>query len=320
MVQLKQLTTSLLLILMLVACGGSGAAESTAPITVLTATSPPLQPAATLEAPTAVPSAPTTASPTEAPTATVTIPEPQATVSSAVGDQLVTITYTYRIRNSYDHDPLAFTQGLVYRDGTLYEGTGLNGRSSLRRVDLETGEVLQMITLDQQYFGEGIVIWEERIIQLTWRSNQGFVYDRESFDLLDTFTYPTEGWGITHDGSKLMMSDGTSTIYFWDPETLAEIGSIEVRDATGPIVRLNELEYIDGEIWANVWQTDRIARIDPATGWVVGWIDFSGLLDGVPTTSPTDVLNGIAYDAETCRIFVTGKLWPKLFEIELIPQ
>ena len=215
---------------------------------------------------------------------------------------------------------MAFTQGLVYLDGILYEGTGLNGRSSLRQVDLETGEVLQMVELEEQYFGEGIVIWEDRIIQLTWQNNQGFVYDRESFTLLDTFSYPTEGWGITHDGQLLIMSDGTSNLYFWDPETLAETGRITVQDATGPIVRLNELEYINGEVWANIWQTNHIAVIDPATGWVNGWLDMSGLLDGVEITSPIDVLNGIAHDPATGRIWITGKLWPKIFEIELVAE
>lgn len=227
--------------------------------------------------------------------------------------------YTYEVINSYPHDPNAFTQGLVYEDGIFYEGTGLYGQSSLRRVDAASGEVQQMISLDEQYFGEGIVTWEDRIIQITWRENKGFVYDKSSFTLLQEFSYPTEGWGITHDGEKLIMSDGTATLTFWDPETLTEIGRLDVRDDRGPVVRLNELEYVAGEVWANIWQTDFIARIDLTTGQVVGWIDLSGLLDTAVITQPVDVLNGIAYDTATDRLFVTGKLWPQVYEIALMP-
>ena len=227
--------------------------------------------------------------------------------------------YTYQVINAYPHDPNAFTQGLVYEDGIFYEGTGLYGQSSLRQVDVTSGEVQQMISLDDQYFGEGITVWEDRIIQLTWQENTGFVYDKTSFDRLQEFNYPTEGWGITHDDQILIMSDGTATLYFWDPGTLAEIGHVDVFDENGPVVRLNELEYVEGEVWANVWQTNLIARIDPATGQVVGWIDLTGLLDTAVVTQPVDVLNGIAYDAATGRIFVTGKLWPQVYEIELIP-
>lgn len=227
-------------------------------------------------------------------------------------------TYTYTVVNSYPHDPQAFTQGLIYVDGVLYEGTGLNGRSSLRRVHLETGEVQEIVDLDQQYFGEGIALFGDRIIQLTWQSNVAFVYDAQSFERLGEFAYPTEGWGLTHDDTQLIMSDGTANLYFRDPETFAEIGRVEVRDATGPVVRLNELEYINGEVYANVWQTDRIARIDPQTGRVTGWIDLTGLLSAADRTPDVDVLNGIAYDAANDRLFVTGKLWPRLFEIDLI--
>lgn len=230
--------------------------------------------------------------------------------------------YTYRIVNIYPHDPNAFTQGLVWDNGVVYEGTGLNrdygGISTLRRVDLETGDVLQMITLPDQYFGEGIVVWEDTIIQLTWRNNVGFVYDKTSFALLREFNYPTEGWGITHDGERLIMSDGSDTLYFWDPQTLAEIGRVAVLDDDGPVVRLNELEYVDGEVWANVWQTDRLARIDPASGRVTGWVDLTGLLNNVALPRPPDVLNGIMVDAENGRLFVTGKFWPALFEIEVL--
>ena len=226
--------------------------------------------------------------------------------------------YTYNIVNIYPHDPGAFTQGLVFENGVLYEGTGGFGNSTLRRVELETGAILQIRELSAQFFGEGITIYGNKIIQLTWQSNIGFVYDKNSFELLQGFNYSTEGWGITHDGERLIMSDGTSTLHFLDPETFEEIGQLEVFDNDGPVIRLNELEYIQGEIYANVWQTDRIARIAPETGQVIGWVELGGLLTTEDRLEPVDVLNGIAYDANTDRLFVTGKLWPKLFEIELI--
>jgi glutamine cyclotransferase len=229
-------------------------------------------------------------------------------------------SYTYRVINTYPHDRNAFAQGLIFSDGILYEGTGLYGRSSLRRVDLETGQVLQFLPLPPQFFGEGITLFGNQIIQLTWKANTGFVYDKDSFELEKSFGYPTEGWGITHDGERLIMSDGTANLYFWDPETFAEIGRVEVYDNNGPVVRLNELEYINGEVYANVWQTNLIARIDPATGRVLGWIRLDGLLTAEDLSEPVDVLNGIAYDAENDRLFVTGKFWPKLFEIEVAPE
>lgn len=201
----------------------------------------------------------------------------------------------------------------------MIEGTGLWGSSSLREVDWDTGEVLKFLPLDEAYFGEGLTVFDNRIIQITWRSNTGFVYDLDSFELLETFHYPTEGWGITHDGERLIVSDGTATVYFWDPETLQEIGRIPITFEGEPVTRLNELEYVNGEIWANIWQTDRIARIAPESGVVLGWIDLSGLL---PPEDQIDdinaVLNGIAYDDENGRLFVTGKLWPTMFEIELV--
>ena len=225
--------------------------------------------------------------------------------------------YTYEIVNTFPHDPAAFTQGLIFLDGTLYEGTGLNGKSSLRRVTLESGEVRQQHNLETRFFGEGIVGFEQRIIQLTWRSQLAFVYDRDSFELLNQFTYTTEGWGLTHDGQRLIMSDGTATLYFRDPETFVETGRIEVHNDSQPVARLNELEYIEGEIFANIWQTDYLARIAPDSGEVLGWIDLTGLLS--PTQRRhTDVLNGIAYDPQNKRLFVTGKWWPYLFEIKLI--
>ncbi|MEZ4538893.1 MAG: glutaminyl-peptide cyclotransferase [Chloroflexota bacterium] len=228
-------------------------------------------------------------------------------------------TYTYRIINTYPHDPAAFTQGLIFVDGELYEGTGRWGESTLREVALATGAVLRSRPLDAQYFGEGITLLGDKIYQLTWQDQTGFVYDRDTFEPLQTFTYPHEGWGITQDGTRLIVSDGTATIRFWDPETLQETGQITVRDNEGPLNRLNELEFINGEIWAHIWLTDLIARISPETGDVLGYIDLTGLLDTSTLTQPVDVLNGLAFDSETGRIFVTGKLWPSLFEIEVIP-
>ena len=226
--------------------------------------------------------------------------------------------YSYRVVNEYPHDGDAYTQGLVFHDGELYESTGLYGNSSLRRVELETGSVLQIHELDDKYFGEGITFYNDRIIQLTWKENLGFVYARQSFEPIDDFSYSTEGWGITHDGIKLIMSDGSSTLYFLDPVTFEKIGSIEVTSAAEPIRHLNELEYINGEIFANIYRTDRIARINPVTGNVIAWIDLTGILRFKDTTSQTAVLNGIAYDSDTDRLFVTGKKWQKLFEIELV--
>ena len=227
--------------------------------------------------------------------------------------------FTYKVINSYPHDPTAFTQGLAFADGALYEGTGLRGLSTLRKVELETGDILQIRKIPNEEFGEGITIYEDKIIQLTWQSNLGYVYDRESFELIEEFNYPTEGWGITHDGNRLIMSDGSSYLYFLDPETFEEIGRVEVTDNGIPITLLNELEYVHGEIYANVWLTDRIVRIMPQTGKVKGWIDLKGILSNEGGGEQEGVLNGIAHDAENERLFVTGKLWPKLFEIELIP-
>jgi glutaminyl-peptide cyclotransferase len=229
-------------------------------------------------------------------------------------------TLTYKVINTYPHDRTAFTEGLVIDDGVLYEGTGLNGVSTLRRVDLESGKVLHSIALDPQYFGEGVTTWKDQIIELTWKSHVGFVYDKATFQLLKTFSYPSEGWGLTHDDQSLIMSDGTPTIYFLDPVSLQETKRITVTDHGQPVFNLNELEYVHGEILANVWQTDRIARIAPDTGQVIGWIDLAGLLSQADRQTPVDVLNGVAYDAAHDRLFVTGKLWPKIFEIALVPN
>lgn len=228
------------------------------------------------------------------------------------------IHYRYQVVHTYPHDPAAFTQGLVYLDGVLYEGTGLNGRSSLRKVKLETGEVLQKTDIPQVYFGEGITNWGSQLIQLTWQSGVGFVYDRSTFQQLKTFRYDTEGWGLTQDGTNLIESDGSATLRFWNPSTFAEVRRITVQESGKPVLNLNELEYIRGEIFANVWQTDTIARINPTTGDVTGWLDLAGLLTPQERSNGVDVLNGIAYDATQDRLFVTGKLWPKLFEIRLI--
>lgn len=230
-------------------------------------------------------------------------------------------TVNFCLVNIYPHDPKAFTQGLIYHQGVLYESTGLRGRSSLRKVALTTGEVLQIKELDKKYFGEGLTLWQEQLIQLTWRSNQGFVYQRENFEVLETFSYPTEGWGLTHDGKQLIMSDGTDKLYFLEPTTFKRLGSIAVFFMTDdkkkqPVKYLNELEYIKNEIWANIWYQDVIARISPQTGEILGWLDLAPLRT-IAKIPKKNVLNGIAYDKSQKRIFVTGKLWPKLFEIQV---
>lgn len=237
--------------------------------------------------------------------------------ASAVGAEDTTPVYTYSIVNSFPHDPEAFTQGLVFDDGFIYESTGRRGSSTLRKVELETGNVLQVSSLPFRLFGEGITIRNDIIVGLTWRARVGFIYDKETFNLLRTVLYRTEGWGITHDGDRLIMSDGTSKLYFRDAASFRIIGAIDVHDGDDPVNNLNELEYVNGEIFANVWMTDRIARIDPVTGRVAGWIELKGLLSEQDRSQPVDVLNGIAYDADDDRLFVTGKLWPKLFEIKV---
>jgi glutaminyl-peptide cyclotransferase len=225
--------------------------------------------------------------------------------------------YTYAVVHTYHHDPLAYTQGLLYTNGFLYEGTGLEEESSIRKVKLETGEVVQRRAVPT-VFGEGIILWKDRLIELTWQHHFGYIYDLATFQPRGQFQYPGEGWGLTLDGKRIIMSDGTAQLRFWDPDTLKELGRITVTDDGRPVTQLNELEYIKGEVWANVYQTDRIARIDPATGKVTGWIDLTGILPQEDRNSLTDVLNGIAYDAAGDRIFVTGKRWPKLFEIRVV--
>lgn len=227
------------------------------------------------------------------------------------------VEYTFIVVQAFPHDTSAYTQGLAYRDGFLYEGTGLNSRSSLRKVNLETGAVLQRVNLEPEYFGEGITIFKDQIVQLTWKSHKGFVYDSKNFHLLKQFSYSGEGWGIATNSRELFMSDGTSEIRVLDPETFRETRHFKVHDGPKPIPQLNELEFVEGQIFANVWHTNRIARISPETGMVVGWIDLTGLLSPVFHLEPEAVLNGIAYDSVRKRLYVTGKLWPSVFEIKL---
>jgi len=249
-------------------------------------------------------------SPTPEPTPT---PPPTATPTGETSP----ISYTYEVINVYPHDSNAFTQGLAIDEGVMYEGTGLTGESSLRRVDLETGDVLQIYELPSNLFGEGITVFDDKIIQLTWQSQIGFVYDKSSFDLLQNFSYSTQGWGITTDGTRLIMSDGSANLYFLNPETFEKTGQVEVHDGNVSVTKLNELEYINGEVYANVWLTDKIAIINPNTGQVTGWIDLTGIY--TPGTGDSNnVLNGIAYDSENSSLFVTGKRWSQLFEIKLI--
>jgi len=228
--------------------------------------------------------------------------------------------FGYQIVRVYPHDREAFTQGLQYVDGVLYEGTGLNGRSSIRRVELETGKVLQKRDVPSQYFGEGITVWKNDLFELTWQSHVAFVYDKTTFEPKKQFSYPGEGWGLTHDGTNLIMSDGSAELRVLDPATFVEKRRIRVTAAGAPLRNLNEIEYVKNEILANIWQTDYVARIAPATGKVSGYIDFRGLLspqERLAVEANGGVLNGIAYDAARDRLFITGKLWPKLFEIKI---
>jgi glutamine cyclotransferase len=224
--------------------------------------------------------------------------------------------YGYEVVNAFPHDREAFTQGLLYRDGVLYESTGLNGRSSLRKVQLETGKVLQQISVDSRYFAEGLADWGTRLVQLTWNTNVGFVYDLASFKLQQTFSYTGEGWGLARDDKRLIMSDGSSTLRFLDPQTLKVTGQVQVTDGSTAVRDINELEVIDGQVYANVWLTDRIAIIAPDSGRVTAWINLAGLMAKTGLSGDA-VLNGIAYDAQRKRLFVTGKLWPSLFEIRV---
>ncbi len=243
-------------------------------------------------------------------------PTPAPSASAAATK--VIPTYTYEVVKSYPHDTGAFTQGLVYENGHLLESTGLNGRSSLRDVDLATGAILKKVDVPSQYFAEGLTEYRSKLYQITWQSQKGFVYDRTTFQKQSEFSYTGEGWGLTDTDTSLVLSDGTNKIRFMDPATFKVQRTISVTfNENEPLDELNELEYIDGEIYANVWQTDTIARIDPATGKVLAWVDLSGLLPAGERAADTDVLNGIAYDTAGKRLFVTGKLWPKIYEIKL---
>jgi glutamine cyclotransferase len=224
---------------------------------------------------------------------------------------------TYEIVNSYPHDPEAFLQGLVWYDNGFYESTGLEGRSTLRRNEFPSGKVLKSVSLASDLFGEGLALVGDRLVQLTWKAHRGFVYDRESFKLLREFKYDKEGWGITYDGKNLVMSDGSSTLLYLDPETFQPIRHLDVTWNGRPQDNLNELEYIEGEIWANIWQQDYILRIDPKTGSVKSYLDMKNLFPPQLRTGNENVLNGIAYDPKTKRIFVSGKLWPRIFEIHI---
>jgi len=239
--------------------------------------------------------------------------EPNSTLPATQDEHM-----TYEVVNVYPHDPEAFTQGLIYLNGFLYESTGLYGQSTLRKVDLDTGEVLERIDLSPDYFAEGLTAWEDTLVQLTWREGTGFIYSLDDFSLLQRFTYPTEGWGLTQDGERLIMSDGTSTLFFLNPETFLVEESVTVTYQGEEIQRINELEYVRGEVFANIWQTEQIIRIDSESGQVLGWVDLTGILPPEAREGDTDVLNGIAYDPEEGRLFVTGKRWPHLYEIRLV--
>jgi glutaminyl-peptide cyclotransferase len=290
---------------------------------VVTACGSPFGEAEATPVPTSTP--PPTETPTPQPTATpesTPTPEPTATLEPTQTPMPVPVTsdYTYRIIDRFPHDRRAFTQGLEFRDGYLYESTGLHGESTLRRVDLETGEVLQLHELEDHLFGEGLTVLDDRIYQITWQAGTGFVYDRETFELREEFSYEGEGWGLANDGNRLIMSDGSSTLVFRDPVTFEELDRLDVYDDRGAVTMLNELEYIEGEIWANIWLSDVIVVIDPDTGWVTRRIDMSGLLqDEDRGQHRVDVLNGIAWDEDGQRLLVTGKLWPVMYEIEIVP-
>lgn len=228
-------------------------------------------------------------------------------------------TIGYRVVAAYPHDRGAYTQGLVYVDGALYESTGQYGRSRLRRVDLATGRVLEEVALADRYFGEGLAAVGDRLFQLTWRAGKVFVYGLRTLDRLAELEREGQGWGLAYDGEHLILSDGSERLYFLDPGTLAERRRVRVHDASGTVRNLNELEHVDGNIYANVWQSERIARISPRDGRVTGWIDLAGLLSPMERRADTDVLNGIAYLPASGHLLVTGKHWPRLFEIALDP-
>ncbi len=251
-------------------------------------------------------------------TACQAAPAPQATTASTLGQ--APVSYGYRVVATYPHDPRAFTQGLFWRDGALYESTGLVGQSTIRRVNLEDGRVLQSTPIPAGQFGEGITDWGDQIISITWQDGVGHRWDRRTLRQVGSFRYPGEGWGLAQNGEDIFMSDGTAQLRVLDPATMAERRRITVTDGGRPVDQLNELEFINGEIYANVWMTPRIARIDPATGNVTGWIDLTQLVRETAGNDVDAVLNGIAYDRQRDRLFVTGKNWPRLYEIDLVAQ
>lgn len=228
--------------------------------------------------------------------------------------------YTYRIVNRYPHDPQAFTQGLAWDEGFIFEGTGRYGYSSLRKLQLKTGKTDKKIDYEEHIFAEGVTVFHNKVYQLTWKNKRLFIYDKHDLSLIEEFSYPREGWGITHDNRHLIISDGSSTLYFLDPETLTEARTMTVKQGSQAISALNELEYINGSIYANVWKSNQIVIINSSDGTVEGWIDLSGLDEKLPKNSGAGVLNGIMYDSDKQRLFVTGKLWPSLFEIELVNE
>src|SRR5947207_2076188 len=245
--------------------------------------------------------------------------EPGAASNAAShgSEQVIAQQLSYEVVNSHPHDPTSFTQGLLWHEGALYESTGLEGQSKVRRLEFPSGKVLNEISLSSDLFGEGLALVENRLIQLTWKSHRGFVYDLETFRKLKEFSYDTEGWGLTYDGKSLILSDGSSDLFYVDPQTYKPIRKLAVTMNGKPLTELNELEFIEGEIWANVWQTDFIVRIDPSSGRVTTYLNLKGILAPSVKTGREDVLNGIAYDAERKRIFITGKLWPRIFEIRV---
>lgn len=255
----------------------------------------------------------------ESPTPSIS-PSSSASPSSSPSPTSAPVrNYTYKVVNTYPHDRLAFIEGLLVREGVFYESTGLNGKSSLRRVEVDTGKVIKKLDIPSQFFGEGLTELNGKLYQLTWKENTCFVYDKETFAKTGQFSYEGEGWGLTTDGKQLIMSDGTDEIRFINPSDFKEVRRIKVTDSGQPLKDINELEFIKGEIYANVWQTFGIARINPENGQVVGRIDMTGVLSPADAAG-VDVLNGIAYDKEKDRIFVTGKYWPKMFEVKFVEQ
>ncbi len=249
-----------------------------------------------------------------------TFARPVAAACALIAAAFAGAADTYQIIHAYPHDQQAFTQGLIYLNGYLYESTGLKGHSSLRMEDVESGRILKFQDVPSRYFAEGLTSWGSTLIQLTWQSHTALVYDRSTLRFLRTFPYDGEGWGLTQDGKNLILSDGSAALRFFDPATFHQVRKIIVKDRGVPVTELNELEFIHGQVYANIWHSDRIARISPVNGTVLGWVDLTGLLPDSRRTNPEAVLNGIAFDAVHDRIFVTGKLWPKIFEIKVIPE